>query len=209
VSASWKWLVAGLVAAALLFGVGWIIGHRGATTGDAERQAWQARTDSLLGAARDQHRAVIDSLALVARADSVAAVEAERRADRARRAADSLAAEADTLAALVAVAQSAADSLALYPPLVETLMATVERRTAEAEALTGALGSVRSELAAWRATAERESRRVVELEEQLRSAPKPPRWRVRIWGADVRPGAFAGIALGGGATAGVGVVVTP
>lgn len=208
-SASWRWLVAGLLAAVVLFGAGWVVGHRGATTSDADRQAWQQVTDSLLGAARDQHRRVIDSLAAIARADSIAAVEAQRRADRARRAADSLAAETDALAALVIVARNAADSLALYPPLVESLLETVEQRSEEANALRVTLASTRSELAAWRATAEREGRRVVELERQLEAAPKSERWRVRIWGADVRPGAFAGIAIGGGATAGVGLVVTP
>lgn len=70
---AWRWVVAGLVATALFFGVGWWIGHRGATSSDAERAAWADSTAVLLGAAREAHRVQVEQLLEEAARDSAEA----------------------------------------------------------------------------------------------------------------------------------------
>ncbi len=166
-SASWRWLIVGLCAAVLLFAVGWVIGHRGATTSDEDRRAWQQVTDLLLGDAREQHRRVIDSLAAMARADSIAAREAERRANRAGRAADSLAAEADTLAASLVVARYSIDSIHIYQGMVISLDRALTEQTARGDTLEAALDAASRQVVTWRNVADLGARRELAMQETI------------------------------------------
>ena len=95
-----RWLIVGLVVAVLLVVAGFIGGHVASTRSAGELAAARKRADSLLGEARRDHQRALDSLAAVARADSVEAARLERvaaeRAGEVRR----WRAEADTLTAL-------------------------------------------------------------------------------------------------------------
>lgn len=208
-SASWRWLVAGLVAAAMLVGLGWWIGHRSVTSSEAERAAWQSRTDSLLGVERDRYRALVASLRDSVVVDTSEAARLRRVAERADSGARRWRAEADTLTALLVVAGTVRDSLRLYQRGVTVRDSIVARETARADTLAAALEVSMQATARLLTVARADSIRINALESQLRSAPKPPRWELRAWGLRVRPGAFVGLGLGGGATAGVGLVVTP
>jgi hypothetical protein len=114
----WKWLLIALVVAALLVGGGY---HGGVT---AERQRGAQRTIALLAAQGELDRAYADTVAkleagIVARDTSVAREKA--RANAAEGKAGVAARETATIRQELAVAMTAADSLAAYPPLVDAL----------------------------------------------------------------------------------------
>lgn len=206
-SASWRWLIAGLVAAALLLGLGWWLGHRSVTSTAAERAAWQATTDSLLGEAQRQHGATVAALLdSVSRGTSEAArlrnVAALEQAQRVR-----WQAEADTLHAQLVVAGTVRDSLRLYQRGVTVLDSALTHEIARGDSL--AAGLDRALLATARLlTVHRiDSTRISALEHQLASAPKPARWELRLFGVRVRPAGAIILDTGGAVRVGVGLAL--
>lgn len=206
---AWRWAVAGLVAAALLFGVGWWIGHRGATSSDAERQAWADSTATLLGAAREAHLVQIAQLLREAEVDSAEARRLAVAAERERRERERWVAEADTLRAELAWAEHATDSLRIYPALVAATETALAHEVARGDSLEAGLRVAEKSIAVQRSVISLQDTRITTLEQQLRDAPKAERWRLRLLGADIRPALFAGVEPGGGVTVGVGVAITP
>lgn len=206
---AWRWLVAGLVAGALLFGTGWWLGHRSVTSTAAERDAWQARADSVLGVEREQHQRAVAAIL-----DSVGADTAEVARLRRQAAAGLLLrrrwqAEADTLTAMLVVrAGTARDSIDLYQRVVVAMDSAVSRETARGDSLAAALD--RSLLATARLlTIHRiDSTRIAGLEALVVSAPQPPRYELRLMGVRVRPGGAVVLDVTGRVRAGLGLVVT-
>lgn len=194
------WTVIGILA---VLALGFIVGHLVSTTGDRERQAWQAETDRLLGEARAQWAWQADSLAAVALAKegaAKAAADSATAAERGRRQAEATAARlrrrTDSLAVALDSTRTAADSLPVLVALVDNL--TAERDSADARAASEqriaatwksayqsqveASGILRSRIA-------NDSTRIAVLEGQLATAPKADRWKLHLWRFNVRPAA--------------------
>lgn len=206
-STSWRWLVAGLVAATLLVGLGWWLGHRSVTSTEQERAAWQAATDSLLGVERDRYRALVASLRDSVRVDTSEVARLRRVAQRADSGARVWQAEADTLTALLAVAGTIRDSLRLYQQGVTVRDSIVARATVRADTLAAALERSMSATARLYRVVRADSIRIDGLERQLAAAPKPPRWELRAWGLRVRPAAALILDTRGDLRAGVGLSI--
>jgi hypothetical protein len=182
---SWRWAVAGLVAAALLFGVGWWLGHRGATLRDPERRALVAANDTL----KARHAKQVKVLAAQAAASQDSA---RRMADRARRAeagrvaadatADSLAGVTGSLDAKLADATTLADSV---PILIAQRDAVIGERDHAKQQVEGE----RAIAANWRSSYEKQleasaklqaridvdSTRIIELDATVEDLSKPGR----------------------------------
>lgn len=218
-----RWLIAGLVAAAVLFAAGWLVGHLTSTTGDAERQQWEEENDQLLGPKRREWQ---HAVSLMMREAALASARAKALGDSAaRRGAERVASDAeaarlrtttDSLLRLAALAESADAAIPILRALVSSVTAErdhaiaqrdEERRTAAMwragfEAQQEATGHLLARIAA-------DSVRIVDLEGQLERAPKADRWKLSLWGLDVRPG--AAVIWNGDKVpeVGVGLVVTP
>ena len=203
-----RWLIVGLVVAALLVVAGFLGGHVASTRSAGELAEARQRADSLLGDARRDHQRAIDSLAALARADSLEAARLERIAAQRAGEVARWRAEADTLTALVLVAETARDSLALYPALVASLDSALVVSEQRADALESALRVTRSELAAWRQVAARGSERITQLEGVIADLRRPERWSLRLLGVRVAPGVGAGLTTTGEVGLVAGIVVS-
>lgn len=207
---NWKVLVAGLVAAAVLFGVGFVLGHVTSTSGDPERIAWEARVDSLLGEQRDRHRVEVRAIRDSFAGDTATVARLRRAADRERAAGRAWQAVADTLQGQLAQATVAADSLDVYPALLVAKDSALSREIERGDSLELAVDvAVGRAVARLLEAAEKDSVRIAELERELEHRPKPSRWRIPLLGLDVRPCAFAGIGIDRRGTLGAGACLTP
>lgn len=204
------------VAAVVLLAGGFLLCHLLGTTSDAERAAWEARVDSLLGEQRALHRAEVATI--MARADS-AAVRARLAADRARaaeagragadRAADSLRAITDSIDDELARATTAADS-------VVELVAKVGNLQRERDRARQQVQEERVTAADWRnayleeakrtgellARIAKDSVRIVKLEVELEDRPKGDRWSIELLGFRVSLCGQYSVARAGNASVG-------
>lgn len=221
---AWKWAVVGLVAAALLLGLGFLWGHVSSTTSEADRLAWEARTDSLLGVARQAHRDTVE--AQMARADSAEAA-AKRLAERARQAeanraesdaaAARLAHQSDSLEAVLAGATSTEEMVIGLTGLLASVRGELAHAKAEIVTARGeaddAKGAYEKQLLAsaeLRGRIANDSLRILDLEQDLEDRPKSDRWRLRFLGMDFRPCVFTGVGIDDRrGTVGAGACATP
>jgi hypothetical protein len=208
---STRWAIAGLVAALVLFVVGGLLGYRLGTSSDAEHRIWREETrtlrDSLERAHREEMAAVREGVA----SDSAARVAAEREARRQTAASQASQAEADTLRAELAIAELAADSVAMlriYPALVVKLDSAVSRETARGDALEEALAAEKRATARLTGMIGTQVAIIGQLQDQVSRIPKPKRRGIRLLGVDVAPCGYAGVGTRG-TDAGVGLCVTP
>lgn len=186
---AWRWAVVGLVAAALLFGAGWWIGHRSVTTSEAERAAWQAGTDSLLGAQREAHRREVEQLLQGVTVDSTEIRRLAARAAAEKRDREKWQAEADTLTAMLAFAKTAADSIPIYQGMVAAGDSALGHEIGRGDSLDTALDLAEKSKAVLLSVIAIKDTRITVLEGQLASAPKPSRYEFRLLGLRTRCGA--------------------
>lgn len=216
-------LIIGLVAAVLLLGLGFLLGHLASTTGDAERQRWAEENRALLGPQRQawqqavsgmMREAALASVRARALADSAAAREAERPAGDAT--AGALRRATDSLTHLTAIVASAEEAIPVLQALVASVTAERDHAIAQRdeERRTAAMwqAGFEAQMAATAALEQRiaaDSARLVDLEGQLERAPKGDRWKLSLWGFDVRPGAAIIYGTDRAVEVGLGLVVTP
>lgn len=202
----WAW-VAGV---ALLLGAGFAIGYWASRDSDLERQVWDTRTDSLIGAALTRHRATLDSAAsLVAAAEqraerAMVIANAEREAKLLARASEK------SLRLELAAAEERGDSAAMYraaAALLPVVTARADAAEGEAKALRTTIAEQRQAAGAWAARAANDSSRIAELEAQLEATPKPAS-ACRVLGVPC-PEVFVGVGVtsGTGTAAGITVAV--
>lgn len=165
----WGWLALTVI----LVGLGFTLGWYAWSDTDTERALWNARTDSLLSQELRAHRAVLDSVAQVVAVVEQRATQAEANAERERRARVAAAAREASLAAELASARTGRDSLVVYPALLAATRTRAERAEREAGELGVALAAQQEATAALRVRATADSTRIVTLERQLGSVPKP------------------------------------
>lgn len=218
-----KWVTAGLIAAAVLFAAGWLVGHLTSTTGEAERQRWQEENRQLLGPKRGEwqravsgmmREAALASARANALADSAATREAARVASDAEAA--RLRVTTDSLWRLAEEAESADAAIPILRGLVASVTAerdhAIAQRDAERETnriLRGAVASQAEATGHLLARITADSVRIADLEGQLERAPKGDRWKLSLWGADIRPGLGAIYGADRDVSIGVGLFVTP
>jgi hypothetical protein len=209
-----------VVAVVVLFVLGAVVGHLLTSTSDADRAAWEARVDSTLTVERERHQAEIARLRSQMAADSAAADSARRAgeaasrdADRARGSASAARASADSLLAALGGLAALPDSVGR---LVGALQEADSAREVEAAALRRRIAADSTRLLAMGRLVARgdsvagaQALRIARLEGDLEARPGPDRWRLRLWGLDIRPGAAAIYTPGGDAAVGVGLLVTP
>lgn len=205
----WKWGIAGLVAAATLFGVGFLLGHRSATTGDAERRAWLDSTNVLLGAAKEAHLAQLGPLLAEVEAANIEIAKYRNSTIRERGEHQRWQAEADTLTAMLAFAETAADSLPLYQRIIEKKDSTIRADSSAIATLDTALGLSEQSKSVLLSVISTKDTRITALEEQLRRAPKGNRWELQLLGVRIRAGVGVVVTAGGQVRPAVGLFATP
>lgn len=215
-----KWTVLGAVL--LLLG-GVLIGHLLTSTSEAGRKAWEAETQAILRAERATWHTRVDSLENAAQERQQAAGKAADRAralEQGRQQALATAAHlrqrSDSLAHLLETVQGAEPAIPIYQALVASVTEERDSATARAnteqriaanwqaayEAQVEATGLLRARIAT-------DSARIVRLETQLQHYPKADRWKLSVWGVDLRPGVGVMRTAGGDTEVGVGLFVTP
>lgn len=165
-----------VVAIALLLGAGFALGYFGGRDTDAERQVWNTQTDSILGAALRQHRRALDSARVIIAAAEQRALDAQQRADAERRARLAARGSEDSLRSTLAAAVTRGDSLAARAATAALLPVVTASRDAavrEANELRSTVAEQRAAAGAFFARAAADSSRILTLEKQLASVPKP------------------------------------
>lgn len=170
----WAWVV----GIALLLGAGFALGYFGSRNTDAERQAWDTNTDSLLGVALRRHRATLDSAARIIAAAEQRALDAQQRANAERAARIAARGSEDSLRRTLASALTRGDSLAARAATAALLPVVTASRDAavrEANDLRATVAEQQRAAAAFFAKAAADSSRILTLEQQLADVPKPAR----------------------------------
>lgn len=203
----WKWSIAGLVAAALLFGVGWWIGHHGATLSDPERRALVAQNDTLKARHAKEVRAIAAQAAAAldsARHLAQQAQQAEAGRVAADATADSLGEVTKSLGAELASATTLVDS---FPILIAQRDAVIgERDHAQQQVederaiATGWRHSYEQEMATAAKLQDRiavDSTRIVDLERTVQELSKPAWLAFDLLGLRIQCGAGVGFTTEG------------
>lgn len=192
-----RWVVAGLVAAAILLGLGWWLGHRSVTSTAADAQAWRDSTAVLLGEAAEAHQAEVDSVLGVADSLERQARRLVEQRNQASARAAGWSVAADSLQAVLAgYSEIPIDSLAIYPVIVALQDSTIRMQEAALATLDSALVTSEQSRTVQDGIIARQASRLTVLEQQLATTPKPPRLELRLFGGRFRPGCAAGVDAG-------------